>query len=121
MDVRAAVAFEAGKPLSIDTVQLDGPKEGEVLIEVKATGICHTDKYTLSGADPEGLFPAILGHEGAGIVVDVGPGVKTLKKGDHVIPLYTPECRECEYCLSYYFVATFIEDHLRFHHQHLMA
>jgi S-(hydroxymethyl)glutathione dehydrogenase/alcohol dehydrogenase len=100
MDVRAAVAFEAGKPLSIETVQLEGPREGEVLIEVKATGICHTDKYTLSGADPEGLFPAILGHEGAGIVVDVGPGVKTLKKGDHVIPLYTPECRECEYCLS---------------------
>ena len=100
MDVRAAVAFEAGKPLSIETVQLAGPKEGEVLIEVKATGICHTDKYTLSGADPEGLFPAILGHEGAGIVVEVGSGVKTLKKGDHVIPLYTPECRECEYCLS---------------------
>src|ERR1700760_3080363 len=101
MDVRAAVAFEAGKPLTIETVQLDGPKAGEVLIEVKATGICHTDKYTLSGADPEGLFPSILGHEGAGIVVDVGPGVKSLKKGDHVIPLYTPECRECKSCTSH--------------------
>ncbi len=100
MDVRAAVAFEAGKPLSVETVQLDGPREGEVLVEIKATGICHTDKYTLSGADPEGLFPAILGHEGAGIVVDVGPGVRSLAKGDHVIPLYTPECRECDYCLS---------------------
>jgi S-(hydroxymethyl)glutathione dehydrogenase/alcohol dehydrogenase len=100
MDVRAAVAFEAGKPLRIETVQLDGPKFGEVLIEVKATGICHTDKYTLSGADPEGLFPSILGHEGAGIVVDVGPGVRSLKKGDHVIPLYTPECRECKSCTS---------------------
>lgn len=100
MDVRAAVAFEAGKPLSIETVQLAGPREGEVLVEIKATGICHTDKYTLSGADPEGLFPAILGHEGAGVVVEVGAGVKSLKKGDHVIPLYTPECRECEYCLN---------------------
>src|ERR1700726_4026789 len=100
MDVRAAVAFEAGKPLTIETVQLDGPKAGEVLIEVKATGICHTDKYTLSGADSEGLFPSILGHEGAGIVVDVGPGVTSLKKGDHVIPLYTPECRQCSYCTS---------------------
>jgi S-(hydroxymethyl)glutathione dehydrogenase/alcohol dehydrogenase len=100
MDVRAAVAFEAGKPLSIETVQLEGPKHGEVLVEVKATGICHTDKYTLSGADPEGLFPSILGHEGAGIVVDVGPGVRSLKKGDHVIPLYTPECRECKSCTS---------------------
>ena len=100
MDVRAAVAFEAGKPLSIETVQLEGPKFGEVLIEVKATGICHTDKYTLSGADPEGLFPSILGHEGAGIVVDVGPGVRGLKQGDHVIPLYTPECRECKSCTS---------------------
>jgi S-(hydroxymethyl)glutathione dehydrogenase / alcohol dehydrogenase len=100
MDVRAAVAFEAGKPLTIETVQLDGPKAGEVLIEVKATGICHTDKYTLSGADPEGLFPSILGHEGAGIVVDVGAGVRSLKKGDHVIPLYTPECRECKSCTS---------------------
>jgi S-(hydroxymethyl)glutathione dehydrogenase/alcohol dehydrogenase len=100
MDVRAAVAFESGKPLSIETVQLAGPRQGEVLIEVKASGICHTDKYTLSGADPEGLFPAILGHEGAGVVVEVGAGVKSLKPGDHVIPLYTPECRECEYCLS---------------------
>ena len=100
MDVRAAVAFEAGKPLSIETVQLDGPRAGEVMVEIKATGICHTDKYTLSGADPEGLFPAILGHEGAGIVVEIGPGVQSLAKGDHVIPLYTPECRECEYCLS---------------------
>ncbi|MGH8253228.1 MAG: alcohol dehydrogenase catalytic domain-containing protein, partial [Steroidobacteraceae bacterium] len=100
MDVRAAVAFEAGKPLRIETVQLDGPKFGEVLIEVKATGICHTDLYTLSGADSEGLFPSILGHEGAGIVVDVGPGVRSLKKGDHVIPLYTPECRECKSCTS---------------------
>ncbi|HVO00425.1 MAG TPA: S-(hydroxymethyl)glutathione dehydrogenase/class III alcohol dehydrogenase [Steroidobacteraceae bacterium] len=100
MDVRAAVAFEAGQPLRIETVQLEGPKAGEVLVEVKATGICHTDKYTLSGADPEGLFPSILGHEGAGIVVDVGPGVRSLKKGDHVIPLYTPECRECKSCTS---------------------
>jgi S-(hydroxymethyl)glutathione dehydrogenase/alcohol dehydrogenase len=100
MDVRAAVAWEAGKPLTVETVQLEGPKAGEVLVEVKATGICHTDKYTLSGADPEGLFPAILGHEGAGIVVDVGPGVVSLKKGDHVIPLYTPECRQCKSCLS---------------------
>jgi len=99
-DVRAAVAFAAGQPLSIETVQLAGPREGEVLVEIKATGLCHTDKYTLSGADPEGLFPAILGHEGAGVVVDVGPGVKSLKKGDHVIPLYTPECRECDYCTS---------------------
>jgi S-(hydroxymethyl)glutathione dehydrogenase / alcohol dehydrogenase len=100
MDVRAAVAYEAGKPLVVETVQLEGPKFGEVLIEVKATGLCHTDKYTLSGADPEGLFPAILGHEGAGVVVDVGPGVTTLKKSDHVIPLYTPECRQCKSCLS---------------------
>ena len=100
MDVRAAVAHKAGEPLSIETVQLEGPKEGEVLVEIKATGICHTDEFTLSGADPEGIFPAILGHEGAGIVVDCGPGVTTLKKGDHVIPLYTPECRECEYCLN---------------------
>ncbi len=100
MDVRAAVAFAAGKPLSIETVQLAGPREGEVLVEIKATGLCHTDKYTLSGADPEGLFPAILGHEGAGVVVEVGAGVKSLKKGDHVIPLYTPECRECDYCTS---------------------
>ncbi len=100
MDVRAAVAHKAGEPLSIETVQLEGPKEGEVLVEVKATGICHTDEFTLSGADPEGLFPAILGHEGAGVVVDCGPGVSELRKGDHVIPLYTPECRTCEYCLN---------------------
>src|SRR5215472_739214 len=100
MQVRAAVAWEAAKPLSIETVDLEGPKEGEVLVELKATGICHTDKYTLSGADPEGLFPSILGHEGAGVVVDVGTGVRTLKKGDHVIPLYTPECRQCKSCLS---------------------
>src|SRR6059036_779896 len=100
MDIRAAVAHKAGTPLTIETVLLDGPKAGEVLVEVKATGICHTDAYTLSGADPEGLFPAILGHEGAGIVVDVGPGVTTLKRGDHVIPLYTPECRQCKSCLS---------------------
>jgi S-(hydroxymethyl)glutathione dehydrogenase/alcohol dehydrogenase len=100
MDVRAAVAFEAGKPLAIETVQLEGPKKGEVLVEVKATGICHTDAFTLSGEDPEGLFPSVMGHEGAGVVVDVGPGVASVKKGDHVIPLYTPECRECEYCLN---------------------
>jgi S-(hydroxymethyl)glutathione dehydrogenase/alcohol dehydrogenase len=100
VEVKAAVAYEAGKPLSMETVQLEGPSEGEVLIEIKASGICHTDAYTLSGKDPEGLFPAILGHEGAGIVVDVGQGVTSVKKGDHVIPLYTPECRQCEYCLS---------------------
>jgi len=100
MDVRAAVAFEAGKPLQIETVQLEGPKAFEVLIEIKATGICHTDEFTLSGSDPEGLFPAILGHEGAGIVVDIGPGVTSVTKGDHVIPLYTPECRQCPSCLS---------------------
>jgi len=100
MDVRAAVAVAAGKPLEITTVQLDGPKAGEVMVEIKATGICHTDEFTLSGADPEGLFPAILGHEGAGVVVDVGPGVTSVKKGDHVIPLYTPECRQCPSCLS---------------------
>ena len=100
MKTRAAVAHKAGAPLEIETVELDGPRQGEVLIEIKATGICHTDAYTLSGADPEGLFPAILGHEGAGIVVEVGPGVTSLKRGDHVIPLYTPECRQCEYCLS---------------------
>src|ERR1700754_848822 len=100
MDVRAAVAHKAGAPLSIETVQLEGPRAGEVLVEVKATGICHTDEFTRSGADPEGLFPTILGHEGAGIVVDVGPGVTSVKKGDHVIPLYTPECRQCEYCLN---------------------
>ncbi len=101
MDVRAAIALEAGQPLVIDTVQLEGPKAGEVLVEIKATGICHTDKYTLSGADPEGLFPSILGHEGAGIVLEVGPGVRSLKAGDHVIPLYTPECRECKSCTSH--------------------
>ena len=100
MKTRAAVAWEAKKPLTIETVDLDGPRAGEVLVEIKATGICHTDEFTRSGADPEGLFPAILGHEGAGVVVDIGPGVTSLKKGDHVIPLYTPECRQCEYCLS---------------------
>lgn len=99
MKTRAAVAFAAGKPLDVVEVDLEGPKAGEVLVEIKATGVCHTDAFTLSGDDPEGQFPAILGHEGAGVVVDVGPGVKSLKKGDHVIPLYTPECRECEYCL----------------------
>jgi S-(hydroxymethyl)glutathione dehydrogenase/alcohol dehydrogenase len=100
MKVRAAVARKAGEKLSIETVDLEGPREGEVLVEIKATGICHTDDFTLSGADPEGIFPAILGHEGAGVVVDVGKNVTSLKKGDHVIPLYTPECRQCEYCLS---------------------
>jgi S-(hydroxymethyl)glutathione dehydrogenase/alcohol dehydrogenase len=100
MDVRVAVAVAAGKPLEITTVQLEGPRAGEVLVEIKATGVCHTDEFTLSGADPEGLFPAILGHEGAGVVVDVGSGVTSVKKGDHVIPLYTPECRQCPSCLS---------------------
>src|SRR4026208_115242 len=100
MDVRAAVAHKAGAPLSIEKVRLEGPKAGEVLVEIKATGICHTDEFTLSGADPEGLFPAILGHEGAGVVVDIGKGVTSVKKGDHVIPLYTPECRQCPSCLS---------------------
>ena len=100
MQTRAAVAHAAGKPLTIETVELDGPRAGEVLVELKATGICHTDKFTLSGEDPEGLFPAILGHEGAGIVREVGAGVTSLAPGDHVIPLYTPECRECDYCLS---------------------
>ena len=100
MKTRAAVALEAGKPLEVMEVNLEGPKEGEVLVEIKATGICHTDEFTRSGADPEGLFPAILGHEGAGVVVEVGPGVKSVKPGDHVIPLYTPECRECASCLS---------------------
>src|SRR5919112_593155 len=100
MDVKAAVAFGADEPLRIETVGLEGPKEGEVLVEIKATGVCHTDEFTLSGADPEGLFPAILGHEGAGVVVEVGAGVTSLKKGDHVIPLYTPECRQCKSCLS---------------------
>jgi S-(hydroxymethyl)glutathione dehydrogenase / alcohol dehydrogenase len=100
MKTRAAVALQAGKPLEIMEVNLDGPKPGEVMVEIKATGICHTDEFTLSGADPEGLFPAILGHEGAGVVVEVGEGVKSVKPGDHVIPLYTPECRECPSCLS---------------------
>ena len=100
MDVRAAVAFEPGKPLQIETVQLAGPKHGEVLIEIKATGICHTDEFTRSGGDPEGLFPVIFGHEGAGVVVEVGRGVTSVAKGDHVIPLYIPECRECKACVS---------------------
>ena len=100
MDVQAAVARAAGEPLEVETVQLEGPKAGEVMIELKATGVCHTDAYTLSGADPEGLFPAILGHEGAGVVVEVGAGVTDLAVGDHVIPLYTPECRQCKFCTS---------------------
>jgi len=100
METRAAIATKAGEPLSIETVTLDGPREGEVLVEIKATGVCHTDAFTLSGDDPEGIFPAILGHEGAGVIVDCGPGVTTLKKGDHVIPLYVPECRQCKSCLS---------------------
>ena len=100
MQVRAAVALEAGKPLSVEMIDLQGPKAGEVLVELKATGICHTDEFTLSGKDPEGLFPCILGHEGAGVVVEVGAGVTSLAVGDHVIPLYTPECRQCEYCLN---------------------
>ncbi len=100
MEVRAAVASAAGRPLSVESVTLEGPKGGEVLVEIKATGVCHTDAFTLSGEDPEGLFPAILGHEGAGIVAEVGPGVASVKPGDHVIPLYVPECRTCEYCLS---------------------
>jgi S-(hydroxymethyl)glutathione dehydrogenase/alcohol dehydrogenase len=100
MKTKAAIAWAAGKPLEVVTVDLEGPKAGEVLVEIKASGVCHTDEFTRSGADPEGLFPVILGHEGAGIVVDVGPGVTTLKKGDHVIPLYTPECRQCKSCLS---------------------
>ncbi len=100
MQTRAAVAFEAGKPLSIETVDLAGPRAGEVLVEIKATGLCHTDAFTLSGKDPEGLFPAILGHEGAGVVLEVGEGVRSVRPGDHVIPLYTPECRECDYCLN---------------------
>ena len=100
MYVQAAIATAAGEPLTIDTVRLDGPREGEALVEIKATGICHTDAYTLSGADPEGLFPAILGHEGAGVVVEVGPGVESVAVGDHVIPLYTPECRQCKFCTS---------------------
>jgi len=100
METRAAVAHAAGKPLTIETIQLEGPRAGEVLIEIKATGICHTDAYTLSGADPEGIFPSVLGHEGAGVVVEVGPGVKSVAVGDHVIPLYVPECRNCDYCTS---------------------
>ena len=100
MKTKAAVAWQAGAPLTIEEIELEGPKAGEVLVELKATGICHTDYYTLSGADPEGIFPAILGHEGAGVVVEVGPGVKSLQKDDHVIPLYTPECRACKFCLS---------------------
>ena len=100
METRAAVAWETGKPLSIETVTLEGPRAGEVLVEIKATGVCHTDAFTLSCADPEGLFPAILGHEGAGVVVEIGDGVTSVKPGDHVIPLYTPECRQCDYCTS---------------------
>ena len=100
MKTKAAIAFEAGKPLVIDTIDLEGPKEGEVLIEIKSTGVCHTDAYTLSGKDPEGIFPSVLGHEGAGIVVEVGSNVTSLQKDDHVIPLYTPECRKCKFCLS---------------------
>ncbi|MFN4171832.1 MAG: alcohol dehydrogenase catalytic domain-containing protein, partial [Pseudorhodobacter sp.] len=100
MRTRAAVALAPGKPLEIMEVNLDGPKAGEVLVEIRATGICHTDEFTRSGADPEGLFPSILGHEGAGVVLEVGEGVTTLKPGDHVIPLYTPECRQCYSCLS---------------------
>lgn len=100
METRAAVAHRAAEPLEITNVQLDGPQEGEVLIQVHATGVCHTDAYTLSGSDPEGLFPSILGHEGAGVVADIGPGVHSLDVGDHVIPLYTPECRQCKFCRS---------------------
>ncbi len=100
MEVKAAVAYKAGEPLRIETVNLEGPKAGELMVEIKATGVCHTDAYTLSGADPEGLFPSIFGHEGAGVVVEVGPGVTSVKPGDHVIPLYTPECRQCEACMS---------------------
>jgi len=101
MKTRAAVAYRAGQPLVVETVELDGPKAGEVLVEIRASGVCHTDEFTRSGADPEGLFPVIFGHEGAGVVVDVGPGVTSLRKGDHVIPLYTPECRQCKSCLSH--------------------
>ncbi|HSU91830.1 MAG TPA: alcohol dehydrogenase catalytic domain-containing protein, partial [Sporolactobacillaceae bacterium] len=100
MKVKAAVANGPGQPLEVTTVDLEGPRSGEVLVEIKATGVCHTDAFTLSGADPEGLFPAILGHEGAGVVVETGPNVTTLKRGDHVIPLYIPECRNCPACLS---------------------
>ena len=100
MKTRAAVAYEAGKPLQIEEIELAGPREGEVLVEIYATGVCHTDAFTLSGEDPEGLFPAVLGHEGAGIVVEIGPGVTSVAPGDHVIPLYTPECRQCKFCCS---------------------
>src|ERR687892_54681 len=100
MDVKAAIAFGAGEPLKVETVQLEGPKAGEVLVDIKSTGVCHTDEYTRSGADPEGLFPSVLGHEGAGVVVEVGEGVTSVAVGDHVIPLYTPECRQCKSCLS---------------------
>src|SRR3712207_778376 len=100
MDVKAAVAYAAGEPLKIETVELEGPKEGEVLVEIRATGVCHTDEFTLSGADPEGLFPSLLGHEGAGVVDEVGLGVPSVAEGDQVIPLYTPECRQCKSCLS---------------------
>jgi S-(hydroxymethyl)glutathione dehydrogenase/alcohol dehydrogenase len=100
MDVKAAIAFGVGEPLKVETVQLEGPKPGEVLVDIKSTGVCHTDEYTRSGADPEGLFPSVLGHEGAGVVVEVGEGVTSVAVGDHVIPLYTPECRQCEYCLN---------------------
>src|ERR1700752_2853765 len=100
MDVRAAVAMAAGQPLRSETGQLEGPRAGEVMVEIKASGVCHTDAFTLSGDDPEGLFPAILGHEGAGVVVEVGEGVTSVAAGDHVIPLYTPECRQCPSCLS---------------------
>src|SRR5687767_3367921 len=100
MKSRAAIALEPRRPLVIEDIDVEGPRQGEVLVEIKATGVCHTDAYTLSGADPEGLFPAVLGHEGAGVVVEVGAGVKTLRKGDHVIPLYVPECRECSFCTS---------------------
>lgn len=100
MKTRAAIAWAAGRPLEVTTVDLEGPKEGEVMVEIRATGICHTDEFTRSGADPEGLFPVIFGHEGAGVVVEVGPGVTSLREGDHVIALYTPECRQCKACLS---------------------
>ena len=100
MKIKAAIAVAAGEPLEVDEIDLEGPKDGEVLIELKATGVCHTDAYTLSGADPEGIFPSVLGHEGAGVVVEVGRGVTSLEVGDHVIPLYIPECRKCKYCLS---------------------
>ena len=100
MQPKAALAVEAGQPFIKEELDLDGPKEGEVLVEIKATGICHTDAFTLSGDDPEGIFPAVLGHEGAGVVLETGPGVQSVVAGDHIIPLYTPECRECEFCLN---------------------